>query len=336
MIFIFCCLIVSNYDLCFADIQIFRSIKKLFVREVPPEVIEGSIRDKIYLGSTVKISCLGKRGSPERLMKYSWEHLKSPVLNDNRHHVDERGALTIINVAVDDIGIYFCIGNSTSVARKVRHVVEVMQLPSTNLRIIFVYSVKHCSRVNEDLANRFVERKLRGGVCSNGECEINSIYSNCQIRPVITNTKSESYGEHNSSYNSTGNCNVDCTRNNMKDVKDKVLKEIVRLVMKGDSLKLPGEREDLAISYYDSKEDLICYPGFEMKNLPSRPLCVPCRPGYYLNKGFCIPCHFDQYSERFAQTECHSCGEKKETLRRATRSKNDCHNGAIANYSEDF
>ncbi|GFQ71274.1 lachesin [Trichonephila clavata] len=306
------------------ELSIFKNIKKLFIREATSEIIEGSIRDKIYLGSTVKISCLGKRGSSDRLTKYYWEHLKSPVLNDNRHHVDELGALTIINVTVDDIGFYFCIGNSTSVTRKIRHVVEVVQLPSTNLRIIFVYSVKHCSRENEDLAYRFVERKLRGGVCSNGECEISSIFSNCRIRPlpipslrVTVNITLPAVP--------TGNCDVDCTRDNMKDIRDKVMKEIVGIVMKGDSLKLPGEREDLTISYYDSKEDLICDPGFEMKNSPSRSLCVPCRPGYYLNKGFCIPCRFDQYSERFAQIECHPCGEKKETSRRATRSKNDCH-----------
>ncbi|GFT83279.1 lachesin [Nephila pilipes] len=283
-----------------------------------------SIHDKIYLGSTVRISCFGKKFLPKRLKAFSWEHLKSPVLNDNRHHINEHGVLTITDVSIDDTGIFFCIGNSTSGARKVKHVIEVLQIPSTNLRIIFVYSVKHCKKENEELANRFVERKLRGGVCSNGECEISLVYSNCRIRPLPIPSLRVTVSITLPAI-PNGNCDVDCTRKKMTDVKDKVMKEVVRIVMKGDSLKLPGEREDLAISYYDSKEDLMCDPGFEMKNLASRPLCVPCKPGYYLNNGYCIPCRFDQYSERFAQTECRPCGEKKETSRRATRSKNDCH-----------
>ncbi|KAF8770750.1 Lachesin like protein [Argiope bruennichi] len=283
-----------------------------------------SVHDKVYLGSNVKVPCFGKKESPKNVKKYTWEHLKKVISNDDRHAIDEEGTLTIYDVSTDDIGIFFCTGFTRSSSKKVKHTIEVIQLPSSSLQILFVYSVKLCNEESKKIAKRFVEIKLKDSICLNDECKIVSIESTCKnellpipslrvtvsiIIPSIPN----------------GNCNPDCTRSNMKDVIEKVTKEAVETIMRGDALKLPEEEEDLAISYYESSDDSVCDPGFEMRDIASKTLCIPCSPGYYLNKGHCIPCHFNKYSDFFAATECHPCGSKKGTAKRAARSKNDCH-----------
>ncbi|GBM03900.1 hypothetical protein AVEN_185399-1 [Araneus ventricosus] len=324
MVILFCCLIFANCELSFAELSVFKSFKRLFVQEVKQETIDGSVHDKVYLGSNVKIPCFGKKEPPKNVKKYTWEHLKNAISNDNRHLIDEDGTLTIYDVSIEDMGILFCTGFTRSSSKKVKHTVEVVQLPSTSLQILFVYSIKICNEESQEIAQRFVEIKLKGSICANEECKIVSTESTCKndplpipslrvtvsiIIPAIPN----------------GNCSPDCTRRNMKDLIEKVTKETVETIMRGDALKLPDEEEDLAISYYDSKEESVCDPGFEMKEIASKALCIPCYPGYYLNKGYCIPCHFNKYNEIFAATECRPCGSKRGTSKRAARSKGDCH-----------
>ncbi|CAL1280841.1 unnamed protein product [Larinioides sclopetarius] len=324
MVILFCCLILVNCGLSFAELSVLKSLKRLFVREIKQETIDGSVHDKVYLGSNVKIPCFGKKEPPKNVKKYTWEHLKNVISNDNRHLIDEDGTLTIYSASIDDMGIIFCTGFTRSSSKKVKHTVEVVQLPSSNLQISFVYSVKLCNEESKEIAKRFVELKLKDAICINEECKILLVESTCKNDPLPIPSLKVTVSIIIPAI-PNGNCSPDCTRRNMKDLIEKVTKETVETIMRGDALKLPDEEEDLTISYYDSKEESVCDPGFEMKEIASNTLCIPCYPGYYLNKGYCIPCHFNKYSEIFAATECRPCGSKRGTSKRAARSKEDCH-----------
>lgn len=86
--------------------------------------ISGSVHDKVYLGSNVKIPCFGKKESLKNVKKYSWEHLKNVISNDYRHIIDDDGTLTIYEVSIDDMGIFLCTSFTRSSSKKVKHKVE--------------------------------------------------------------------------------------------------------------------------------------------------------------------------------------------------------------------
>ncbi|GIX75328.1 uncharacterized protein CEXT_322411 [Caerostris extrusa] len=180
----------------------------------------GSVHDKIYLGSNVKIPCFGKKEPPKLVKNYVWERSKNITSKNNRHHISKDGVLTIYDVNVEDMGTYFCICNTFSGKKKIKHTIEVVQLPSTRLRITFVYSVKHCNRESEEITERFIETKLTETACLNEDCQIDSIRSDCQLEALPIPSLRVTVSVILPSI-PNGNCDVDCTRVHLKVFSDK-------------------------------------------------------------------------------------------------------------------
>ncbi|XP_035210617.1 uncharacterized protein LOC118184965 [Stegodyphus dumicola] len=297
-------------------------------RNIKGKHLKGLVRDKIYLGSDVKIPCFIANSMAKRLgaSNFLWERaLKKQVLNGKRFSVDKHGVLTIRKASIEDAGLYFCKAQTNSGFIKVNHIFIVKQLPSARVHVIFVYAIKDCKEENEAITKIFVQSKIRGKVCITRKCKIGNIVSNCHfaeparaslrvtvpvIIPAIPNAV----------------CEADCSVEKVKEDKDRVTRQIVGAVMSGSGLKLSEKAEEV-VSYYETDEDMICDPGFEKKDSESKLLCVPCEPGHFLDKGYCIPCRLNEYTEHYAAAECKHCGEGFKTKSRGAKSKEECYIG---------
>ncbi|XP_071043048.1 uncharacterized protein [Parasteatoda tepidariorum] len=182
--------------------------------------------------------------------------------------------------------------------------------------------MKKCDRDSEKAVDTFIRFKMQHSSCASQECNIEFLRSMCLLEMDVPSLKAIVSILLRRTPN--GNCDIDCTRKKLKDVTEKTTREILELVMEGRRLKLPKGKTGLSISYYDSQTDVICDAGFEMKDFDSKLLCVPCKPGHFLDGKYCIPCHLNHYSKNYGAIQCKACDIELKTRKRGASSSEEC------------